>query len=82
MPIILRGLILILLFRWILRSRLLSGRLTADLKGGWPGARVGKIEASLPYHMYNVGATDNKVLKYTKQKLMISATTLPNLKKM
>jgi hypothetical protein len=59
---------------------LLSGQLTADLKGGWLGARVGKIEASLPYHMYNVGATDKKVLKYTKRKLMISATTLPNLK--
>jgi hypothetical protein len=46
------------------------------------GARVGKIEPSLPYHMYNVNTTDKKVLKYTKRKLMTSATTLPNLKKM
>jgi hypothetical protein len=61
---------------------LLSGRLTADLKGGWLGTSVGKIEASLPYHMYNVRATDKKVLKYAKRKLIKSATTLPNLKKM
>jgi hypothetical protein len=61
---------------------LLSGCLTADLKEGLLGTRVGKIEALLPYHMYNVGATDKKVLKYTKRKLMISATTFPNLKKM
>jgi hypothetical protein len=61
---------------------LLSGRLSADLKGGWLRARVGKIKALLPYHMYNVGATDKKVLKFTKRKLMISATTLPNWKKM
>jgi hypothetical protein len=60
---------------------LVSGRLTADLKGGWPGACVGKIEASLPYDMYYADATDKKVVKYTKRKLMISATTLPNLKK-
>jgi hypothetical protein len=79
---ILRGRIFVSLFRWILPSRLLSGRLTAVLKGGWPGARVGKIEASLPYHMNNANTIDEKVVKYTKRKLMISATTLPNLKKM
>jgi hypothetical protein len=61
---------------------LLSGRLTADLKGGWLGARVDKIEASLPYNVQNADATDKKVAKYTKRKLIISATTtLPNLKK-
>jgi hypothetical protein len=32
------------LFTWILPLRLLAGRLTAHLKGGWPGARVGQNE--------------------------------------
>jgi hypothetical protein len=40
---ILIGFIFILLFMWILPSRLLPGRLIAHLKGGWPGARVGQI---------------------------------------
>jgi hypothetical protein len=61
---------------------LLSSWLTADLKGGWPGAHMGKIEPSLSYHIQNADATDKKVVKYTKRKLMISATMLPNLKKM
>jgi hypothetical protein len=42
----------------ILHSRLLAGRLTAHLKGGWPGARVGKIENAFSYHLQGANGTD------------------------
>jgi hypothetical protein len=53
-----------------------------SFKGGWPGTRVGQIEELLPYHIHHVDATDKKVVRYTKWKLKISATTLPTLEKM
>jgi hypothetical protein len=56
------------------RSRWLSARL---FKGGWPGAFVVNIEDRLRYHLQGANATDKNVVSYTKQKLMISATTLP-----
>jgi hypothetical protein len=42
------------------------------------GSNRGKI----PYHLQGVNGTDKNVVSCTKRKLMISATTLPNLKKM
>jgi hypothetical protein len=41
------------------RSRWLSGRLTARLKGVWPGARVGQIENAFPYHLQGANGADN-----------------------
>jgi hypothetical protein len=54
---ILFSLIFISSFRWILPSRLLAGRLTAHLKRGWPGARVGQIEDAFPYHLQGANGT-------------------------
>jgi hypothetical protein len=58
--------IFIVLFRWILPSQLLASRLTADLKGGWPGARVGQIEGAYPYHLHGANGTDNNVIEQNK----------------
>jgi hypothetical protein len=30
------------------------------IKGGWPAARVGQIEASFPYHIHDADATDKR----------------------
>jgi hypothetical protein len=79
---ILTGLIFISLFRWILLSRLLLGRLTAHLKGGWPGARMGQIEEEFLI-TYKVQTELIRILlSYTKRKMIRSATTLPNMKEM
>jgi hypothetical protein len=59
-------LIFILLFRWILPLRLLAVRLTADLKGGWPGARVGQIDDAFPYHLQGANGTDKNVIELYK----------------
>jgi hypothetical protein len=48
-----------------------------SFEGDWPGERVGKIDKLLPFHIYDADATDKKVGRYTKGKLMISATRLP-----
>jgi hypothetical protein len=48
---------------------LLAGRLTAHLKGDWPGARVGQIDQKNPYHLQGANGTDKNVVSCTKTKV-------------
>jgi hypothetical protein len=63
---ILTGLIFISLFGWILPSRLLFGRLTTRLKGGWPGAS-GSNRGKIPYNLQGANGTDKNVIEIYKK---------------
>jgi hypothetical protein len=67
---------------WIFPLALAVRLFDCSFKRGWPGASVVKIKDGLRYHLQGANATDKNVVSYTKQKLMISATTLPTKKKM
>jgi hypothetical protein len=46
----------------------LFGRLTAHLKGGWPGTHVGqgKNRRKIPYHLQGANGTDKNVIELYK----------------
>jgi hypothetical protein len=45
---------------------LLFGRLTAHLKGGWPGARAAQIKGGPSNHLQGANPNDKNVVSYSK----------------
>jgi hypothetical protein len=59
---------------------LLAGRLTAHLKGSWPGTRAGQIENTLPYCLHGEDETDKSSKNDADRKIRVSCHAAKSLK--